>query len=399
MTTTTHNGHMRALVDAVNRVTPVNTHRDRLLALFDLMKRAAPEFKDMEATVEASPWHREANVLVHTEMVVNEYVRLTDADVAYWSRDDFLGGVACIFHDIGKPAAKVEKYREDRGHYFAFHGHESISSRTFESYACDQLAGEFTASEIFRVCWMIEHHMPWDVTDKTKRSNLALTAKYLIDLDVYTRALLADQRGRIADDAEAKNKRADEWIGEFRRLADSLSDVEIPGDDDHIMYVLIGASGSGKSTIVRLTQELMPTINVFSLDELRHRFYNDTRSHEGYRSAFEQSINDPTFNSRADSEFTRLIREKKHLVVDNTNVSVKRRGAYITQARRNGYKVVAITMPISVEEVVRRQSIRDDKSVPEDAVRRQYASIQQPSLGEFDLITPSSHNLDTASQV
>lgn len=378
----------------------VNVHRNRLIALFDLMKRAAPEFKDMEATVEASPWHREANVLVHTEMVVNEYIKLTDAAVALcWSRSDFLGGVACVFHDIGKPAAKVEKYREDRGHYFAFHGHESISSRTFESYACDQLAGEFTSEEIFKVCWMIEHHMPWDVADKTKRANLALTAKHLIGLDVYTRALLADQRGRIADDAETKNKRADSWIEEFKYLADGLSDVEIPSEDDHIMYVLIGASGSGKSTIVSQALELVPTMNVFSLDELRHRFYDNARDHDGYRNAFEQSINDPTFNSRADSEFTRMVREKRHLVVDNTNVSVKRRGAYITQARRLGYKVVAVTMPISVDEVVRRQNTRDDKSVPEEAVRRQYASIQQPSLGEFDLIITSPHNLTGSQQV
>lgn len=364
--------------------------REDFLVFFESQK-GTPLFQAMEQTVEASPWHREANVLVHTEMVVGEYVRMTDELGRSWTRDDYLGAVSCMFHDTGKPASKVEKYREDRGHYFAFHGHETVSSRLFETFACEH-PGMFSAEEIYKICWMIEYHMPWEMAAKEKRRQLALTAKY-IGVDVFTRALMADQHGRIADDQEAKNARAESWVKEFKELCDAV-DLDVDVDDDTPrMFVMIGTSGSGKSTLVNWIKQTHPTANVFSLDELRHQFYNNTRDHAGYRDAFEQSVNDKTFNSRADSAFSAMVRERKTMIIDNVNASAKRRANYVTQGRRNGYKVVAVTMPVSLQTVLDRQNSRTDKSVPDEAVRRQYASIQQPSLGEFDAIVVSTHNV------
>ena len=369
-----------------------HTHRTALFALFEYMKRT-PTFLTMEQTVEASPWHREANVLVHTEMVVGEYVRMTDELNCDWSRDDFLGGVACVFHDTGKPASKIEKYREDRGNYFAFHGHETVSSRLFETFAGDN-PSLFTSDEIYKICWMIEHHMPWSVENTEKRRQLALTAKQ-VGVDIYVRALMADQLGRIADDKEAKDKRANEWVAEFIELTNTVQPNET-APDAPILFVTIAASGSGKTTMIESIRMTYPDVNVFALDELRHQFYDDTRTKEGYRNAFEQAVNDKTFESRADSIFTSMVRELKPLVVDNTNTGAKRRGKYITQARRLGYRIVAITMPVSLQTILDRQHIRPDKTVPDDAVERQYNSIQQPMFGEFDEIVVSDHNLELA---
>lgn len=367
----------------------IDFHRALFMELFESNK-GTPLFKTMEQTVEASPWHREANVLVHTEMVVGEYVRMTDELNRPWTRDDFLGAVSCMFHDTGKPAAKIEKYREDRGHYFAFHGHETISSRLFETFAGDN-PGMFTAEEIYKICWMIEYHMPWEMAAKEKRRQLALTAKY-IGVDVYTRALMSDQYGRIADDQDAKNARAETWVKEFKELCENV-ELDSVDEDAPRMFVLIGASGSGKSTTITELRAWYPDLNVFSLDELRHQFYNDNRDHAGYRDAFDQSVNDKTFNSRADSAFSAMVRQRKHMVIDNVNAGAKRRANYVTQGRRQGYKVIAVTLPVSLQTVLDRQRSRADKSVPDEAVRRQYASIQQPSLGEFDAVVASPHNL------
>lgn len=368
----------------------VDFTREDFLTFFESL-HVTPLFQAMEQTVEGSPWHREANALVHTQLVVGEYVRMTDETGHPWTRDDYLGAVSCAFHDVGKPGAKVEKYREDRGTYFAFHGHETVSSRLFETYACEN-PGMFSAEEIYKICWMIEYHMPWEMAAKDKRRNLALTAKY-IDVDVYTRALLSDQLGRLADDQEAKLVRANAWLKEFKELCDTV-DVDADTDaDTPIMFVMIGTSGSGKSTLINWIKQTHPAANVFSLDDLRHQFYNDDRSPAGYRDAFEQAINDKTFNGRADSAFSTVVRERKTMIIDNVNAGAKRRGNYITQGRRNGYKVVAVTMPVSLQMVLDRQNTRTDKSVPDEAVRRQYASIQQPSIGEFDAVIVSSHNL------
>ncbi len=363
--------------------------REDFLTFFESQK-GKPTFQEMERTVEASPWHREANVLVHTEMVVSEYVRMTDELGRPWTRDDYLGAISCMFHDTGKPAAKIEKYREDRGHYFAFHGHETVSSRLFETFACEN-PGMFSAEEIYKICWMIEHHMPWEMAAKEKRRQLALTAKY-IGVDVFTRALMADQYGRIADDQEAKNARGEAWIVAFKELCETV-EMDSVDDDAPKMFVMIGTSGSGKSTLINWINQSYPDLNVFSLDELRHQFYNNTRDHTGYRDAFDKSVNDKMFNGRADGAFSAMVREHKTMVIDNVNAGAKRRANYIVQGRSHGYKVVAVTMPVSLQTVLDRQNSRTDKSVPDEAVRRQYASIQQPSLGEFDAIVVSTHNL------
>lgn len=354
--------------------------------------KQTPLWNDMVNTVEASPWHREDNVGVHTHMVVTEYIRMCK-EANDFGRPAVLGLFSCMFHDTGKPASKVEKYREDRGHYFAFHGHETVSSRIFETFACEH-PGMFASEEIYAICWMIEYHMPWEMAANEKRRQLALTAKH-IGVDVFTRALMADQYGRIADDQDAKNARAETWVAEFKELCNTV-EMDAVADDAPKMFVMIGTSGSGKSTLINWIKQSYPDIGVFSLDELRHQFYNDSRDHAGYRDAFEQSVNDKTFNGRADSAFSTIVRERKHIVIDNVNAGAKRRGNYVTQGRRNGYNVVAVTMPVSLQMVLDRQSTRTDKSVPDEAVRRQYASIQQPSIGEFDAIVVSSHNLTGA---
>lgn len=370
---------------------PTDHYRARFLDVYAYLT-TTDMFKTMEQTVEGSPWHREANVKVHTDMVVSEYIRMTDETCSEWSSSDFLGAISCAFHDTGKPASKIEKYREDRGHYFAFHGHETVSSRMFESWAVDDANGLLKADEIFKICWMIEHHMPWEMAVPEKRRWLALTAN-VIGIDVYTRALLADQYGRIADDQEAKNARAETWITEFKQLADTAVADEI-NLDAPALFVLIGTSGSGKSS---LTAEMLRNagapIEIFSLDALRHEWYDDRKTPEGYRNAFAKSVEDKDFESKADRAFSELLKRGNSIVVDNVNAGAKRRGKYIRQARQNGYVAVAVTMPVSLNTVLERQTTRSDKSVPNNAVEQQYASIQQPSFGEFDDIVISPHNM------
>jgi hypothetical protein len=181
-----------------------------------------PMFERMKRTVEDSPWHREENVFVHTMMVVDQYVRMVDANCEHysepWSRLDYLGAMAALFHDTGKPAAEIKKHSEARGDYRAYHGHELLSARLFETYAAARFP-LFSAQDIVTVSFIIEHHMPWSVEDKEKRRNLALTANHYCGAEVFVRHLLADQYGRFSDDQPAKVKMADDWVSKFMELA------------------------------------------------------------------------------------------------------------------------------------------------------------------------------------
>lgn len=377
-------------------------YRATLLAQFDALKPFSL-FERMQQTVEDSPWHREANVLLHTDMVVNQYVHATDVAVEYeerkWNRTDYLGGIACVFHDVGKPDAEIKKFSEQRGTYRAYHGHELLSARLFESYATHRFP-MFFAEDIFKVCWMIEHHLLWSVEDPQKINNLAMTASW-IGAGQFSRFLLADQAGRVSDDGEAKMEKTMKWMHQFMQVVNQVSTTDKRNDQvqdvSPTLWCPIAPSGAGKSTYLKtLRQELAvqgKTVRVFSLDALRHEFYDAN----DYAKAYELAVADKTFESRANTRFLADLRQcasdGADMYVDNTNLSARRRRWYLDNARRLGFKTVAVVMPVELDVLLARQKTRGDKCVPDAAVRQQYNSLQMPSLGEFDEIVTSNHNM------
>jgi predicted kinase len=166
-----------------------------------------------------------------------------------------------------------------------------------------------------------------------------------------------------------------------------------------ILFIPIGASGSGKSTFREKLLMDNPNLSVFSLDDLRLEWYVDGEedgeySHkEAYNKAFERACDDNQFASRANARYMEMIKTGDDLYIDNTNISAKRRRFYITEARRRGYYIQAIIFPIELQELIDRQSTRTDKNVPIHAVQRMYMSLQLPSYGDFDGILVSPANL------
>ena len=78
--------------------------------------RTTPIWQRMEQTVEDSPWHREANVAVHTEMVLQEFDKIAK-DFNFSNEALLIGKIALLFHDTGKPHAEEEKVSEQECGY------------------------------------------------------------------------------------------------------------------------------------------------------------------------------------------------------------------------------------------------------------------------------------------
>lgn len=153
------------------------------------------------------------------------------------------------------------------------------------------------------------------------------------------------------------------------------------------LFVAIGASGSGKSTLFKKLEHKYPGLQSFSLDTLRHKFYDP----DDYKKAWEASTKDSSFRSRANQEYIDLIDQKKDVFVDNTNLTPKARRFYIQEAKRRGYKTVGITFPdVDVDILIARQQTRGDKTVPADAVRQQWSVMKGPEAGEFDETTTAN---------
>lgn len=369
-------------------------YKGTLLDQFEGLK-GTPMFQRMARTVEGSPWHREANVLVHTGMVVDEYIRMTDEACAVekreWNRTDYLGGMACVFHDTGKPSAETAKYSEARGNYRSYGGHELLSAHKWESYASER-GSWFSAREVVMVCFLIEHHMPWSIKEKNKLSLIARTA-IGYSADTFKRALLADQSGRLSDAKEKNYGECVDWMNDFMNIVEQERQEELKRvmdiEEKPMFYMPIAPSGAGKSTFLNKLKQQEPELVVFSLDALRHEFYDAT----DYQKAYEGSVNDKSFESRANARFHQLIKLGKPMYIDNTNLSAKRRRFYVDTARKYNFSPIAVLMPCPLKTLLERQQTRGDKCVPDSAVKQQYKSLQHPLKGEFDGVVVLDHNM------
>ncbi len=384
-------------------------YRSRFIEFYFNELQAHPIFQYMNSLAEESPWHREDSIGIHTNMVVSEFIsRSPDT----WERVDMVGAMACAFHDFGKPKAMEVVYREDRGDYKRFPGHEKMSARIFEDWAVSNMDKmEYLGLElkhVHMIAWLCEYHLPWGIKKGYKREALARTALYIEcecqddpfcgeevhDVNILERVLLSDTWGRISDDFETKRANALAWANEFTKLKIEMfykhdADEQIrsdPDEEEAVLYMSIGAPASGKSTF---GEGFGSDVLIHNWDNLREEFYVDEPTGDrdtDYDLAFDRSVEDKEFVSKCHQHFISLIKTGKSVYVDNTNASAKRRRFFVDQADRRGYRKVAVLFPTPLQTLLDRQKSRTDKTVPINAVKQIWESISMPQIGEFDEI-------------
>jgi predicted kinase/CRISPR/Cas system-associated endonuclease Cas3-HD len=341
---------------------------------------------------EDSKWHREENVMEHTRMTLAWYDN--NLALSRSSRQIKLVKIALLFHDVGKPRSRTEKFSEERGVYFSYPGHEKVSAKLFESfyYTYPHLFNFETIQEMLVVRSLIEYHLPYDLQKIEKISNLKLHLNHLtFDIDTLLFDVLrSDANGRITDDMIGTNIRLEEWIGKYKATS---FDFPIVPAGKKTAYILIGASGSGKSTFAKNQLEPIGELktNYFSLDKSRLEFLQQAVLSDHtltIESPFTYAIkNSAEFDKFAMAEYNKLLSDNISIIVDNTNTSVKSRRKWITAAKHKGYCIHAFEFLNSLETLVSRQSTREpSKAIPDIAVQRQYFAMASPLLGsEVDI--------------
>ncbi len=388
-----------------------------ILFYHDYLKRH-DIFRRLSDISENSPWHRESNILVHTDMVVSEYLTRAGEN---WTTDHIVGALAAAFHDVGKPDAKTKKYNPERGNYYSFPGHGHISARLWEDFVVNdwkifQSELELLPIDIYRVGWLCENHMPYYTKKRDKVQILVRTARELFpNFPALETLVCADSWGRVSDDHPNKKHAILDWREEFETVElDPINSKVVSGT----CYILIGPSGCGKSTF---SDGLDATH--YSWDDLRLRWYTaDFKGDEisRYQAAYTISLSDKNFKTKADKEFIGLLTSMNDVVidnitpsmndvvVDNTNLSDKRRRFFITEARRYGYKVIGILFPAARRYGYKvigilfpaaqitlsgRHECRKDKGIPIQAVQSHYDALVYPHLGDMDEIWVLDSNL------
>ncbi len=344
-----------------------------------------PLYVAMVSTVEDSPWHRERNVGVHTDMVVSQYLATS-------TPFDVRGAIGCAFHDVGKPPALVVKFKPERGNYNAFHGHEQVSARMWENWAVKNwnfLNTELglETKDIYTIGWMIEHHVPWATKKDAKLNAFATTAfKTLGHSSAWTDMLMADQTGRMSDDSHQRLEECSVWIADHvaRRNEAEQRDVQC---SEKTVFMLVGAPACGKSTYRKTLLNSHPDAVIVSMDDLRLSWYSGS-----YDEAFIASTMDKSFGAKVDKFYIEVLRQYDTIVLDNTNTVAKSRNRWVAPAHARQFKIVAVLFPVDLKTVRARQSSRD-KFVPLNVVDGMYNRMQLPMYGDFDDVIVHDGNL------
>lgn len=358
----------------------------------------------MQNTVEASPWHREDNVAVHTEMCLAEHVKIAAASN---DRQRLLVQVGLLFHDVGKPAAEETLEKKDgSGTYRRYAGHELLSANYFmQQYVTDPplrgvLAPIGGVEAARQVKWMIEHHLPFSYKDKTKRLHLREATFRAMDNDdvAFFDHLRSDCAGRISDDHPTKKQAVEDWIAEFKQL----HPINVRRFGSGLTaFMMIGPSGSGKSTFVaeRSNELQLASREVvqLNLDDLRLEYAYGSNVpvvdlHGAYERAWklsteQESVFKKFVQSVTKDRLDRAVRNKAVVFVDNAYGSTRGRAMWVEALRAHGYHITAVEFwnPLSV--VLDRQLSRPEKCVPAKNVVQQWEHMTCAWLGrEVDAV-------------
>lgn len=387
-----------------------NMKEDVVLAIVAMMQNYGL-WEPMVNTVENSPWHREDNVAVHTQMTINAAFNHEEDLSSFFTDHDWAMIILTLaFHDVGKPVSEETKWSDNLGDYYrTYKGHEKVSARMWEDFYAAHSKTLFnsfriTKEDFYVIAWMIENHLPYQLKDKNKLRSLANTLDtFLPSRDIFYMVLMADCIGRDSDDHDTKIANVLNWIYEFDENYPKQG-CEPIGNTQQKLHVLIGASGSGKSSFKNDILNHSHNIFFYSLDNLRIQYYL-TYGDDGidvpsisdeklYELAFDfcNEYRDD-FKRYSDEMYRNMVNAKGDIILDNTNTSKKNRRFFIQEAKNRGYAVVAYLFPITKNELETRHLNRTDKQVPWNAVVRQYESLSMPSIGEVDDVIVFPTNL------
>ena len=162
-------------------------------------------------------------------------------------------------------------------------------------------------------------------------------------------------------------------------------------------YLMIGVSGSGKSTVVKTliakAEEAGQTARVFSLDLLllpfcnQRGFFTEGSEKEQYRAAHKYCNEESKDYFKFVDEDWKDALTNDIVIVDNMHLTKKSRARWCADLKAKGFQITAVQVMAPLQTIIDRQISRTDKSLPENVVRNFYKQVQEVMVGsEVDFL-------------
>lgn len=135
------------------------------------------------------------------------------------------------------------------------------------------------------------------------------------------------------------------------------------------LYMMIGLPASGKSTVAKELSKSEGAM-IVSSDEIRQELLGD--------------VNVQTQNEKVFEEVEKRIKQgllKGNVIYDATNISYKRRKAFLQKLNKMEVEKIAILVATPFEECLERNAKRERK-VPEEVIKRMYFDFYIPQYYE-----------------
>jgi predicted kinase len=143
------------------------------------------------------------------------------------------------------------------------------------------------------------------------------------------------------------------------------------------VMMLIGPTLSGKSTYIRSNY---PSTEVISRDEIVMEVFGS----RDYNSAFKE-VDQKEVDRRLADRLATAAAAKKNVIVDMTNMTVKRRMATLRNFGKD-FTRVAVVFPILSDEEYEKRNIdrnaKENKWIPPFVIKSMIDSYQEPSPAE-----------------
>jgi len=325
------------------------------------------------SNVELNPYHMEGSVWTHTMMVFNNSLK------AKYDRAILL---ASLFHDVGKPGAREEKFASSKNlNKCSFTGHDGLSFY----HTIDILNKSFPELEEWEkiiVAKLVANHSVLFSWAGRKRSGTLeewISAAFAGEASFFywlIRLVKSDITGRIGSE---ELESGDRTLMDFSTFEDIPIHFERENvNDKPELIITVGPPGCGKST---WAVEFSHTHEVISRDSIMVEMTEG----DSYKDCWNNQDGN-AIDKEVDLQFNAAMAANKNIIIDRTTMSKKSRRRWINMARQHGYYTKCVVFFTGAEVIEERRVARipDGKDIPGGVIFNMMRGFTYPLTDEVD---------------